>query len=170
MRHLFSTCALLSVIILSAVAHADTLYTATGSDGGTFAFSETLDTTSNGDGSYTVNSISGPGITGLILPGLFNGNDNLIFPTSTSFVDGLGFAFTDTQGNTNFSVDVFSTGPGSYQAYFLDSDGVSATIPIIFSALVDPPSPNPSPASEPPSVILLGTGILGIGFLARRLR
>jgi hypothetical protein len=160
MRIFLATFALLSALSVPAVAYADTFdFTATGSGGG-FSGNGTFVASSNGNGSFTINGISGTGITGLVPPGTFDNNDNLLFPTSTSLVDGKGFAFTDTQGNTSFAVDIFSV-LGGYDANFLDSDGVRATVPVTFQ-LTNTTTPEPS------TLVLLGTGILGIAGLLRR--
>ncbi len=159
LRKLVSPFVLLCAMAIPALAHADTFdFTATGSGGG-FNGSGSFVASNNSNGSYTINSISGTGITGLIGPGMFNGNDNLLFPTSSSLVDTKGFAFTDTMGDTSFNVDIFSNGAGGYNAFLVDSDGVSETIPVDFTIAATP---------EPSSLVLLGTGILGAFGVARR--
>ena len=163
MRNKLPLFALLSALALPAAAHAATFnFTAMGSGGG-FSGSGTLVATPGSGGSYTLNSISGPGVTGLVAPNGFFGNDNLIFPSTPTLVDTHGFAFTDTQGNTSFTVDVFSTGVGTYAAHFLDSDNVSATLPVTFS-LSDTTTVTP----EPSSLMLMGTGVIGLAGFARR--
>jgi hypothetical protein len=176
-------------------AHADPINPVTGSAGG-FSGSGTLVTTSNGDGSYTIIDISGTGVTGLIAPGGFNFNDNQLFPSSSSVVDGNGFAFTDTQGNTSFQIDLYSSA-GSYFIYLLDNDGYSTTVPVdvsVSSSSSNSPESQgapyfhhlnfapttqdfnfsfdtPSPTPEPSSVLLLGTGLMAAaGFAYRRKR
>jgi len=159
MRTLFCTIAFLSVLALPAAVYADTFdFNATGHGGG-FSGSGTFLTASEGGGSYIITGISGTGITGLIAPSGFRGNDNLLFPSSASLVDSSGFAFTDTQGDTSFQVDINSNGSGGYDAYFFDSDGFSQTIPVSFTISAVP---------EPSSLLLLSTGIAGIASMARR--
>ena len=171
MRRVMYSLVLLSVLALTAFAHADIFDFSVVGSGGGFSGSGMMPASSNGDGSYTVISISGTGVGGLIGPGLFDHNDNLLFPTSDMLVDGDGFAFTDTQGDTGFTVDIFSTAPDDYFAYFLDSDGFSATIPVTFSlndiTTQAPPLPIGT-APEPSSFILLASGIIAAGALARR--
>jgi hypothetical protein len=180
MRLRLSVLALLFAAIC-ATAHANSF---NGSGGG-FSGSGTLITTDNGDGSFTIVDITGTGVAGLLAPGTFNNNDNQLFPSGSSLVDNLGFAFTDVQGDTGFSVDIFSNS-GSYFAYIVDSDEFTETIPVTFTA-VDPPAPpqfrdftfsispqiqgQPPLTPEPSSLILFGTGALGLaGFARRRFR
>ena len=80
MRNSLSMLALLSALALPAAAHAATFnFTATGSGGG-FSGSGSFVATAGSGGSFTINSISGPGITGLVAPGGFDSNDNLLLP------------------------------------------------------------------------------------------
>lgn len=176
-----------------AAAKADTTNPVSGSGGG-FSGSGTLYATSNGNGSYTITGITGTGVDGLIAPGQFNGNDNLLYPNSTPVLDANGFGFTDTMGDTDFQVDLgYSGGQSGYSAYILDSDGVQMDIPVTFS-LGEAPSmspmfaafaeaapvttafnfsysvggPNAAMAPEPSSLALLGTGFLGLAEVVRR--
>jgi hypothetical protein len=189
MRTILPALAFLAASIFPVAANASPV---TGSAGG-FSGSGTLVTTSNGDGSYTIVGISGTGVTGLIAPGGFNGNDNQLFPNGSSVVDGSGFSFNDILGDTGFQVNLFSTGTGQYDVYFLDSDGFSATFPVDLTVSGSGSTPNvqsfynrfndtpttqdftfdfnsQSATPEPSGIVLLGTGLIAAAGLVRRKR
>ena len=178
---------LLLVLSLAPDAHADNF---SGSGGG-FSGSGTLTATSNGDGSYTITAVSGSGFGTLFAPGGYQQNDNQLFPGASSLVDSNGFAFTYTQGNTNYDVDILSTGSGTYSADYTDLDSnLLSSLGVTFSLTATPHMAglflsNASPAAEsfafsfgaapsvtpePPGFFLLGTGVLGLFHLLRRRR
>lgn len=184
----FGPCVAVAFLAFSCVAAKADSYPISG-NGSQFTESADLTTDDGVDGVYTITGITGTagyglGVTGLIDPGGFisgsgQSNDNLLYPgSSTAVVDSNGFAFTDTEGDTSFKVDVFSTGGGDYAAYLLDSDGVTQTIPVTLDVSVvdtDPVFsisfqgiPAPSTTPEPSSLALLGTGFLGLAGLVRR--
>lgn len=178
-----------AVLALSCVAAKADTSTVTGTGASQFTGSADLTTTEDGNGIYTITAITGTagyglGVTGLIDAGAFtNGNgqfnDNLLYPgSSTQLVDTNGFAFTDTLGDTNFQVDVFSTGAGDYAAYLLDSDGFAEQIPVTLDVSLvqeDPVFsitfkgiPTTSATPEPSTLALMGTGFLGLAEIVRR--
>lgn len=188
MRCILPALAFLAATILPVAAHANPV---TGGAGG-FSGSGTLTTTSNGDGSYTIVDITGTGVTDLIAPGGFNNNDNQLFPSGSSVVDGSGFSFNDILGNTGFQVNIFSVGAGEYDVYFVDTDSYTATLPVDltvsgsptpgFSPLFHPIGNTPTTQSfnfsfdtptvtpEPSGILLLGTGLIAAAGLTSRSR
>lgn len=159
MRRLLPALALLSALAVPVAAHADTFnFSASGSAGG-FSGSGVLTASPSGSG-FLISDITGTGVTGLIAPGGFNGNDNLLFPTSTPTLDAHGFSFTDVNGPDHFSVNIFNDGTG-YFAFLEDEDMFTETLPVTFTL-------SPTAVPEPSSFILLGTGILGVIEVARR--
>jgi hypothetical protein len=162
MRHspLLSSLALLTALAIPAAAHADTFnFSATGSSGA-FSGSGTLTASPQGGGEYLISDITGTGVTGLIAPGDFNGNDNLLFPSATPTLDSHGFSFIDVNGPDRYSVNIFNDGTG-YFAYLDDEDNFTQTVPVSFSLAT-------AATPEPSTFILLGTGILGLASMTRR--
>ncbi len=160
MHRLLSALALLSAVAIPAAAHADTFdFSAVGSSG-SFSGSGVLTAATNGSGGYLISAITGTGVTGLFAPGGFNGNDNLLFPSAMPTLDSKGFSFTDVNGPDHYDVNIFDNGSG-YSAYLRDEDNFTQTVPVTF-ALSSAATPEPS------SLILLGTGILGIIGIGRR--
>jgi hypothetical protein len=172
-------------------AHADTFaFTVTGLIGGTLNIS----TASPVGGTYLGNGITGTfdglAVTGLIAPGGFAGNDNLL-TAAAPYVDALGVAFATSDG-TDWEL---------FARPFFDSKlGTSTITPgIFYSAPTCPPGPpgttgcavvadfsasitslsivplgggiiivTPiSAAPEPPSILLLCAGLLGLLVIGR---
>jgi hypothetical protein len=196
MRTFLTVFALLCAASVPANAFQNDQSGGVSGSGGGFSGSGTFVTTRNSHASYLIKSLTGDsnsGIGSLIAPGGFNGNDNLLFPDNGSQVDSAGFAFTDLQGDTAFQVDIFSSSAGDYSAYLYDSDGFSETIPVTFTldesgsnpefssllAVGDTPVITdftfsiasvelPAATPEPSSVILLGSGLVGVCASVRR--
>lgn len=157
---LLSSLALLGALAIPAAAHADTFnFSATGASG-SFSGSGTFTASPQGGGEYLISAITGTGVTGLIAPGDFHGNDNLLFPTSTPTLDSHGFSFTDVNGPDHYSVNIFNNGSG-YFAYLDDEDNFTQTVPVSFS-LASAATPEPS------AFILFGTGMLCLAGMTRR--
>jgi PEP-CTERM motif len=157
---LLSSLALLSALAIPAAAHADTFnFSATGASG-SFSGSGVLTAASQGGGAYLISDITGTGVTGLIAPGGFNGNDNLLFPAADPTLDAHGFSFTDVNGPDHYQVNIFNDGTG-YFAFLDDEDNFTQTVPVTFSVAT-------AATPEPSTFVLLGTGILGLAGATRR--
>ena len=97
-----SIVALLFVATASVAAHADTFNFAISGASGSFSGTGLLTATDEGGGKFLITAMSGTGVTGFFAPNGFNGNDNLLFPTSTPTLDSHGFSFTDVNGPDTF--------------------------------------------------------------------
>ena len=159
MRRLLTTLTLLAGLAFTAAAHADTFdftisAAAYGFSGTT---SGTLTASSLGPGIFSIDGITGHDVTGLLAPGGFHFNDNLLY--SPGLLDFLGFAFTDVNSHGTFDVDIFEAFGGAFAAIH-GTDGINTTIPISLSLAAVTP--------EPSSILLLATGLFGILILARK--
>ena len=177
----------LFLFILVPGAHAGTI----SGQGGGFSGSGTLTTSSNGDGSDTITGIAGSGFGILFAPGGYQQNDNQLFPGAANLVDSNGFAFTYTEGDTNYNVDILSSGSGTYAAEFTDLDsnllssvavtftltGVSQSARLLHSSAGSAANTfafsfdsSAAVTPEPSSLLLLGTGALGVAGCLRSRR
>ena len=143
-------------------AHADIF--AFNAEGGVSGFSGSgaLTGTANGDGSYTITGITGPGVVGLIAPGQFQFNDNLLFPNDPGLLDIDGLSFTDVMANTAYDVNIFyDASVDAYASIVQDADGDLSFLPTTF--IISAVTP------EPGSIALFGTGLVCMaGFVRRR--
>lgn len=130
-QSVFRSLLLLATFVVLPFAARAAGYTASGSGGG-YSGSGTITATDQGDGSYLITGMSGTGFVGMFAAGGFNGNDNLLFPTASQYVDGSGFSFTVTNGEDTDNVNIFSTGSG-YDAYIVDEGGNQMAIPVTFT-------------------------------------
>ncbi len=147
------------VLAFTGSAYANTYdFSVTGSSG-TFSGAGTLTTTSIGSGEYLITGITGTGVTGLFAPGSFNGNDNLLFPSTAPQLSPNGFSFIDLNGPDKFDVNIFNNGSG-YFAYLQDEDHFTETVPVTFVLSATIP--------EPSTLILLSTGLFGVTGVVRR--
>lgn len=148
---------------LSVAAHADTFsYTLNGGASG-FSGAGTLTGNATGSiGAYLITGMTGTGVTGLISPGGFNGNDDLLFPAASQLFDLQGLSFTDQNTTGVYQVNLYSAG-SSYYAFVKDNDNFSTTVPVQFSVTA-----TPTVTPEPSSLALLGTGLLGVVGVARK--
>jgi hypothetical protein len=165
-------------------AHADTFdFTVTGLIGGTLNIS----TAPPDDlGTYLGNGITGTfdglAVTGLIAPGGFSGNDNLL-TAAAPYVDIFGVAFATSDGTDwnlsagplfgsitdgiFFSAPTCPPGPGvtgcAVVANFSASITSASIVPLGGGIIIV----TPIAAPEPPSILLLCAGLLGLLVIGR---
>jgi hypothetical protein len=168
MHRLIAALTVLGGLALSATAHATSTFdfTLTGVGGnnssGFFSGSGTFIADPTGSlGNFQISDITGTNITGLIQPGGFNGNDDLVNPSAMDFLDPAGFAFTYQDVSGIDSADIFQNQNGTF-AYVQEADGDTTTVPVTFTVGTVGVTPEPS------SIVLLATGLLGIAGVFRR--
>lgn len=171
LRPVLAAAALLPLAAAMAPASASTLtfdWTLTGPSaslgGVTEPGSGTL-TVTTGSSSDTITAVTGTlgsfTITGLLSPGAFLGNDNLLYPTGTAPLDTNGFAVATTGGNIAIWSDFPEGTPPTGNAY--GENGVGGYGQGTFAI-------SPAPVPLPSSVWMLVLGLGGLGFGAKRAR
>jgi hypothetical protein len=162
-------CGLMLAALPSTSALADTLYDFSFSGGG-ISGSGQFTTTSGGPGYELITAISGTTdgktITGLLPVGAFEFNDNRLLVPGLDFdVDGLSYALANGEWINIYSINSVPPEEGVY-SQLPDSEPVFHAS--FHTVSLDSVPTDPSPVPEPNSLLLLGTGGVGMFGLLRR--
>jgi hypothetical protein len=145
--------------------YADTTYYFSYSGAG-FTDSGSVTASPSGGGEFLVTGLLGTQNSSpmtLLAPGVYGANDNDIFTAAPPFLDVLGVSFS-LPGGTDYNV-YFDSGLSEYLECNSVDDGVCYTgsgVPVTSGSL--------SLAPEPGTLVLFGTGLLGLAGLLRHKR
>lgn len=158
-------CALATTCLAAPASAATFLFTF---DGTTIDASGTLTTedTPTAQGGFLITGITGTvgtaAITGLLAPGTFGGNDNLLFVGRDPLLSFGGFSFTADGSNNIFASSIL----GGFGLLRPDDTFVAGTFSITPAVIPPPVGAIPEPGTW--ALMLLGFGFVGAALRRRK--